>query len=108
MRVNSSPTPILIHMNPYQYPYPKVSALVGCAIFSFSDWLDGYLAKRLNQATTLGAFLDPIADKIMIASLAVGLVYKGLMPMELACVYLGMVLIIVIFHTPYTIWCRVW
>eukprot|EP01031_Cornospumella_fuschlensis_P040220 gene40220-49007_t len=58
----------------------KISALVGCVVFSLSDWLDGYLAKRLNQATTMGAFLDPVADKVMIAALALGLVYKGLLP----------------------------
>eukprot|EP01031_Cornospumella_fuschlensis_P027328 gene27328-33013_t len=66
----------------------KICALVGCVVFSLSDWLDGYLAKRLNQATTLGAFLDPVADKVMIAALALGLVYKGLLPVELMDVFL--------------------
>jgi len=32
-----------------------------------TDWLDGYLARRLNQQTAFGAFLDPVADKIMVA-----------------------------------------
>ena len=35
-------------------------------IAGFTDWLDGYLARRLNQSTKLGAFLDPVADKILI------------------------------------------
>lgn len=40
------------------------------AIFMFAsitDWFDGYLARRLNQTTPFGAFLDPVADKLMIA-----------------------------------------
>ena len=43
---------------------------VSAAIFALAgatDWLDGYLARRLNQATPFGAFLDPVADKLMVA-----------------------------------------
>jgi cardiolipin synthase len=61
----------------------KDIAMYGVIAFVFSDWLDGYLAKRLNQQTTIGAFLDPLADKVMIGSLAVGLMYQGLLPNEL-------------------------
>ena len=34
---------------------------------SFTDWLDGYLARYLKQTTPLGAFLDPVADKLMVS-----------------------------------------
>ena len=40
------------------------------AVFAFAgitDWLDGYLARQLNQSTAFGAFLDPVADKLMVA-----------------------------------------
>lgn len=37
------------------------------AIAAGTDWLDGYLARRLGQSTALGAFLDPVADKLMVA-----------------------------------------
>lgn len=61
----------------------KGVALGGCILFGFSDWLDGYLAKKLNQQTILGAFLDPLADKFMIGSIAIGLMYKELLPVPL-------------------------
>lgn len=53
------------------------SHLLTAAIFTaaaITDWLDGYLARRLNQASKLGAFLDPVADKLMIAVVLVLLV----------------------------------
>ncbi len=44
--------------------------LVAAGIFGFAaitDWLDGYLARRLGQTSPLGAFLDPVADKLIVA-----------------------------------------
>lgn len=38
------------------------------AIAAFTDWLDGYLARKLNQTSSFGAFLDPVADKLMVAA----------------------------------------
>lgn len=67
----------------------KLLSLGGCIIFCFSDWLDGYLAQKLHQRTILGAFLDPLADKCMVASLTVGLCWKGLMPLPLTCLIVG-------------------
>jgi CDP-diacylglycerol--glycerol-3-phosphate 3-phosphatidyltransferase len=37
------------------------------ALAAWTDWLDGYLARRLDQSTPFGAFLDPVADKLMVA-----------------------------------------
>ncbi len=44
----------------------QLSALV-FALAALTDWLDGYLARRLGQTSPFGAFLDPVADKIMVA-----------------------------------------
>ena len=39
------------------------------AIFGFTDWLDGYIAKQTKQETSLGSYLDPLADKVFVMSL---------------------------------------
>jgi CDP-diacylglycerol--glycerol-3-phosphate 3-phosphatidyltransferase len=54
----------------------RVHALIGAAIFTlaaFTDWLDGVLARRRNEVTTLGTLLDPIADKLLVAAALVSL-----------------------------------
>lgn len=43
-----------------------MTAAVFC-LAGFTDWLDGFLARRLNQSTRFGAFLDPVADKLIVA-----------------------------------------
>jgi CDP-diacylglycerol--glycerol-3-phosphate 3-phosphatidyltransferase len=44
---------------------PRIQNLVATVmfvVFALTDWLDGYLARRLNQTSSFGAFLDPVAD----------------------------------------------
>ena len=51
--------------------------LFGALLFVFAaitDWLDGYLARSLNQTSAFGAFLDPVADKLMVAAALIVLV----------------------------------
>jgi CDP-diacylglycerol--glycerol-3-phosphate 3-phosphatidyltransferase len=54
--------------------WPKLAAASVFALAAMTDWLDGYLARRLNQASTFGAFLDPVADKLIVTSALVLLV----------------------------------
>ena len=49
-----------------------IAAAVVFTIASITDWLDGYLARKLGQTTAFGAFLDPVADKLIVA-VALGL-----------------------------------
>jgi CDP-diacylglycerol--glycerol-3-phosphate 3-phosphatidyltransferase len=66
--------------------------LVGAAIFglaSLTDWLDGYLARRRKQVTTLGQLLDPLADKLLITAALLSLVQMDLAPAWMVMVILG-------------------
>jgi len=60
----------------YYLPFAWVNELTTTlfVLAAITDWLDGYLARRLNQTSTLGAFLDPVADKLMVAAALVLLV----------------------------------
>lgn len=49
-------------------------------IIGSTDWIDGYLARRLNQISELGKFLDPLADRLMITSALVGGLIAGVLP----------------------------
>ncbi|MEX0592271.1 MAG: CDP-alcohol phosphatidyltransferase family protein [Nitriliruptoraceae bacterium] len=55
-------------------------ALVLVGIFSATDWVDGYLARRLDQVTQLGQLLDPLADRALFAVVAIGSAVGGLLP----------------------------
>jgi CDP-diacylglycerol--glycerol-3-phosphate 3-phosphatidyltransferase len=66
--------------------------LVGAAIFglgSLTDVLDGYLARRRKQITTLGQLMDPLADKLLITAAFVSLVQMDLAPAWMVAVILG-------------------
>ena len=49
-------------------PSQNLIATVLFVVVALTDWLDGYLARKLNQTSSFGAFLDPVADKLMICS----------------------------------------
>jgi len=66
--------------------------LLGAAIFgvaSFTDWLDGYLARRRKQVTVLGQMMDPIADKLLTSAAFISLVQMGLAPAWMVAVIIG-------------------
>lgn len=65
LRILLIPVFVLVFYLPYEW-----NNLVACIIFTLAaitDALDGYLARKLNQISSLGAFLDPVADKLMVA-----------------------------------------
>jgi len=66
--------------------------LIATALFiaaAITDWLDGYLARRLNQMSAFGAFLDPVADKLMIAAALIVLVELARVNAVIAVVIIG-------------------
>jgi len=66
--------------------------LIATSLFiaaAITDWLDGYLARRLNQMSAFGAFLDPVADKLMIAAALIMLVWLQRVDAIIAVVIIG-------------------
>jgi CDP-diacylglycerol---glycerol-3-phosphate 3-phosphatidyltransferase len=66
--------------------------IVGAAIFaiaSITDWLDGYLARRRRQVTSLGQIIDPLADKLLTSAAFVSLVQLGVAPAWMVAVIIG-------------------
>jgi CDP-diacylglycerol--glycerol-3-phosphate 3-phosphatidyltransferase len=66
--------------------------LIGGIIFAvaaLTDWLDGYLARKRGQVTTLGIMLDPIADKLLISAAFISLVQMQLAPAWMVVIIVG-------------------
>ncbi|MDE0673675.1 MAG: CDP-alcohol phosphatidyltransferase family protein [Acidimicrobiia bacterium] len=67
---------------------PTAAALI-LVVMGVTDWLDGWLARRLDQATDLGALLDPIGDWLMMGSAVLGGMVETLMPVWVGAVILS-------------------
>lgn len=61
-------------------------ALLLLMVSGFSDYLDGNLARRLNQTSSLGQVLDPVADRLYILAVVIGLVLRDIIPVWLAVI----------------------
>ncbi len=65
LRIAMIPCFVVVFYLPWRHAAVSAAAIFGAA--ALTDWLDGYLARRLDQSSALGAFLDPVADKLMVA-----------------------------------------
>ena len=74
-RIALIPVFVLVFYAPYGWSNAVSTAVFGLA--ALTDWLDGYLARRLKQSSVFGAFLDPVADKLMVAVALVLLVQNN-------------------------------
>jgi len=66
LRIVMLPIIIVMFYLPYGWARPAASLIFVLA--ALTDWLDGYLARLWNQESRFGAFLDPVADKLMVAT----------------------------------------
>jgi CDP-diacylglycerol---glycerol-3-phosphate 3-phosphatidyltransferase len=74
LRIGAIPLIVLLFYMPYHWSDPAAGLLFAAA--GITDTLDGYFARRLGQTSRLGAFLDPVADKLIVAVALVLLISK--------------------------------
>ena len=58
-------------------------------VFALTDWADGYLARKLNQTSAFGAFLDPVADKFLVCASLLTLLHLGRVHVFVALIVIG-------------------
>ena len=67
-RIAAIPLIIGVYYLGWTEPTKNLVATVMFVLFAFTDWLDGWLARKLNQTSAFGAFLDPVADKLLVCA----------------------------------------
>ncbi len=73
-------TPLIVVFLHFEGPIMCLLAMIAFMIASATDWADGYVARKSNMVTSLGKFLDPLADKVLICSLLIMLSALGWVP----------------------------
>ena len=92
LRIITIPLVIGVFYAPQSWLSSWQQNLIATVLFiaaAITDWLDGYLARRLNQTSAFGAFLDPVADKLMIAAALIVLVWLQRADAIIAVVIIG-------------------
>lgn len=74
LRIALIPLLFVVYFSAMKYAMPMAALIFVLA--GITDWLDGYLARKLNQTSAFGAFLDPVADKLIVAFALVLIVYR--------------------------------
>jgi len=81
--------PLLLYLLDRPTDQQRWIALAVFLIAAGTDWLDGYLARRLNQVTDLGKFLDPLVDKLLVLAPLLMLIQLGQIPAWAVFLILG-------------------
>lgn len=92
LRIIAIPLFVGIFYLPSDWLSPAGRNLAATIVFSgaaITDWLDGYLARMLNQTSAFGAFLDPVADKLMVAAALIVLVHLERLDAPIALIIIG-------------------
>jgi CDP-diacylglycerol---glycerol-3-phosphate 3-phosphatidyltransferase len=91
-RIILIPLIIGLYYLPFQWLSEHEKNLAATIVFilaAATDWLDGYLARRLNQMSAFGEFLDPVADKLIVAGSLIVLVWLQRVDMLVALIIIG-------------------
>jgi cardiolipin synthase (CMP-forming) len=88
-RIVAIPLIIGVYYLGLDLPTKNLIATVLFVVFALTDWLDGYLARKLNQTSAFGAFLDPVADKILVCASLLILVHLTRVDVFVALIIIG-------------------
>ena len=88
-RIIAIPIIVLVFYLPIEPFLANVIATVLFIAFAITDWLDGYLARKLKQTSAFGAFLDPVADKFLICATLLILVHLQRIDVFVALIIIG-------------------
>jgi CDP-diacylglycerol--glycerol-3-phosphate 3-phosphatidyltransferase len=89
MRIVAIPLIVGVFYLPLAPHTANLAATVMFILFALTDWLDGYLARKLNQVSAFGAFLDPVADKFLICATLLMLVHLHRTDVFVALIIIG-------------------
>jgi len=92
LRIVAIPIFVAVYYLPDTWLSPVAKNWTAMGIFSaaaITDWLDGYLARKWGETSAFGAFLDPVADKLMVAAALILLVQLGRAEAYLAAIIIG-------------------
>jgi cardiolipin synthase (CMP-forming) len=89
-RIAAIPLIVFVYgMESWDMATRNLLATVMFVVFALTDWLDGYLARKLNQTSAFGAFLDPVADKFLVCASLLILVEHGRVDALIALIIIG-------------------
>ena len=88
-RIVAIPIIVGVFYLPLAEPLRNLIATVLFIVFALTDWLDGYLARRLGQTSAFGAFLDPVADKFLVCAALLVLVHLHRADVFVALIIVG-------------------
>jgi cardiolipin synthase (CMP-forming) len=88
-RIVAIPLIVGVFHLPLSEPERNLIATVLFVVVALTDWLDGYLARKLNQTSSFGAFLDPVADKFLVCASLLVLLELGRVNAMFALVIIG-------------------